>query len=153
MTPLPSDAKVRKGIPIFSGCVAYFPHALAAVAQLSRIGNDQHNPGEPLHWAKDKSTDETDCLMRHLVDAAVNPLHRDNDGVLAAAKIAWRALANLERLHDAGHDILACESSSVASSGSSVSPASPCGTGAGASMKREPSAFAALPLVGVISTP
>lgn len=104
---LPQDAAARKGIPVFSGCVSYFPHALAAVAQLSRIGNDQHNPGQPLHWAKDKSTDELDCLLRHATDVAVNPLHRDPDGVLAAVKMAWRALANLQRLADAGHDVYA----------------------------------------------
>lgn len=106
---MPTDPAARKGIPVFSGLLKYFPHACAAVAQLSRIGNDQHNPGEPLHWAKDKSTDEPDCIARHMVDFAVDPQHRDPDGVLAAVKIAWRALANLERLHDAGHDIFATE--------------------------------------------
>src|SRR4051794_12248122 len=106
---MPTDAASRKGIPIFSGCVKYFPHALAAVAQLSRIGNDQHNPGQPVHWAKDKSPDELDCVMRHAADAAVDQLHRDADGVLAVVKLAWRALANLERMHDAGTDIFAEE--------------------------------------------
>lgn len=104
---IPTDASARKAIPMFSGCLAYFPHALAAVAQLSRIGNDQHNPGQPLHWAKDKSKDELDCLIRHAADAAIDPMHRDADGVLAAVKMAWRALANLERMHDAGRDIFA----------------------------------------------
>jgi hypothetical protein len=106
---MPRDAAARKGIPVFSGLLKYFPHACAAVAQLSRIGNDQHNPGQPLHWAKDKSTDEPDCIARHLLDYAVDAQHRDPDGVLAATKIAWRALANLERLHDAGHNIFAVE--------------------------------------------
>lgn len=104
---LPGDATVRKGMPVFSGLICYFPHALAAVSELSRIGNDQHNPGQPLHWAKEKSTDETDCIVRHLIDFAVDPKHRDPDGVLAAVKIAWRALANLERLYDSGENIYA----------------------------------------------
>lgn len=99
---LPSDAAARKNLPLFSGLVAYFPHALAAVAELSKIGNDQHNPGQPLHWAKEKSSDELDALMRHVADHAIDPAHRDPDGVLAAVKIAWRALANLERMYDAG---------------------------------------------------
>ena len=107
---LTQDAADRKGMPIFSGFVAYFPHALAAVAQLSRIGNEQHNPGKPLHWDHSKSQDETDALMRHITDMAIQKDHRDPDGVLAAVKILWRAAANLERMHIAGQDIFAFES-------------------------------------------
>ena len=40
----PSDAKARKSIPVATGCVDYFPDALAAVAELSRIGNDSIIP-------------------------------------------------------------------------------------------------------------
>ncbi len=50
---LPVDAKARKNIPMVTGCLDYFPNALAAVAEVSRAGNDQHNPGEPLHWARE----------------------------------------------------------------------------------------------------
>jgi hypothetical protein len=104
---LPTEAAARKRLPIYSGVIRYFPHALAAVAELSKIGNDQHNPGQPLHWAKEKSSDEPDALARHLTDMAIDPGHRDPDGVRAAVKLAWRALANLERMHDAGVDIFA----------------------------------------------
>lgn len=104
---LPTDPAARKRLPIYSGVVCYFPHALAAVAELSMIGNNQHNPGQPLHWAKEKSSDEMDALMRHVVDQAIDPRHRDPDGVLAAVKKAWRALADLERMHDVGIDIFA----------------------------------------------
>jgi hypothetical protein len=72
-----------------TGVLDYFPDALAAVAELSRIGNEQHNPGQPLHWARDKSTDHADCIVRHLVQRA----DLDTDGVLHAVKVAWRALA------------------------------------------------------------
>lgn len=106
---LSTDPQARKGMPLFSGVVKYFPHAVAAVGQLSRIGNDQHNPGQPLHWAKEKSSDELDALLRHITDCAIYIEHRDPDGVLAAVKVAWRALANLERMHDAGIDIFAEE--------------------------------------------
>lgn len=102
---LPSDAKTRKGIPMFSGLIAYFPHGLAAVAQLSQIANDQHNPGEPLHWAKEKSADEMDAMIRHVTDQAIDLKHRDDEGCLAAVKKAWRALADLERMHEAGINI------------------------------------------------
>lgn len=104
---LPEEPAARKAIPVFSGCIKYFPNALAAVAELSRIGNDQHNAGQPLHWAKEKSSDEQDCLMRHLLATTADPEHRDPDGVLSAVKVAWRALAQVERMHDAGVCVLA----------------------------------------------
>lgn len=93
MTHLPSNAKARKAVPLFSGCLAYFPDALCAVAELSRIGNDQHNPGQPLHWDRTKSTDELDALARHLLDVG----EEDTDSVLHDTKVAWRALANLQK--------------------------------------------------------
>lgn len=87
------DAAARKATPLFSGCINYFPDALLAVAELSNIGNEQHNPGSPLHWDRSKSGDEKDALARHLVDAGT----LDTDGVRHSAKVAWRALANLQK--------------------------------------------------------
>lgn len=87
------SAEERKQRPIFSGVLKYFPDALAEVAFCSYIGNLQHNPGQPLHWAKEKSTDEADALVRHLVDPDVY----DTDGVRHRAKTAWRSLALLQR--------------------------------------------------------
>lgn len=83
----------RKGIPVYSGVMAYFPDALRAVARLSREGNDKHNPGEPLHWSRGKSADHKDCIARHLMDAgSVDP----ETGMLHDVALAWRALANLQ---------------------------------------------------------
>lgn len=90
---LPKEAKARKGVPIYSGVLMYFPDAIAEVAILSRIGNDQHNPGKPLHWDRSKSGDEKDALMRHLMEAGTV----DTDGVRHSTKVAWRALANLQK--------------------------------------------------------
>ena len=90
---LPTDYKARKDSPVYSGVLRYFPLALIAVADVSRVGNDQHNPGEPLHWAREKSTDELDAATRHLMEAGT----RDSDGVRHSAKLAWRALANLQK--------------------------------------------------------
>lgn len=90
---LPIDAAARKATPIYSGVIRYFPDALTAVAELSRIGNDQHNPGKPLHWDRSKSGDELDALMRHVVDAGT----LDVDKVRHSTKVAWRALANLQK--------------------------------------------------------
>lgn len=89
---LPTDPKARKALPIFSGVLAYFPDAIAAVAHCSKVGNDQHNPGQPLHWSREKSSDHRDCIVRHLMDAGTE----DGDGVLHSAKLAWRALALLQ---------------------------------------------------------
>jgi hypothetical protein len=83
----------RKQRPVFSGVLRYFPDALLEIANVSFIGNEQHNPGTPLHWDRSKSTDEHDALLRHLIDAGT----RDSDGVRHSAKVAWRALAALQK--------------------------------------------------------
>ena len=79
-------------MPIASGLLDYFPAACAAVAELSLIGNEQHNPGEPLHWARGKSTDQADTIVRHLLERGLV----DDDGVRHSTKLAWRALALLQ---------------------------------------------------------
>jgi hypothetical protein len=83
----------RKNTPIYSGVLRYFPRALAEIARVSLRGNEQHNPGKPLHWDRSKSGDELDALTRHLMAAGT----LDTDGTRHSAKIAWRALANLEK--------------------------------------------------------
>ena len=85
----------RKNQPVFSGVLAYFPNALKYVSEVSKAGNDQHHPDKPLHWDMNKSTDETDALVRHLIDHSINPV--DDDGIYHLGKVAWRALAALER--------------------------------------------------------
>lgn len=92
MSNLPKDAVARKALPVATGVLNYFPDALLAVAEVSRVGNEQHNPGQPLHWAKHLSTDHADSLLRHLIDAGTF----DADGVRHSAKVAWRALALLQ---------------------------------------------------------
>jgi hypothetical protein len=89
---LPADAAERKGIPLVRGLLDYFPGALAAVAHVSKVGNDQHNPGQPMHHARGKSTDHADCIVRHLLDRGTV----DTDGLRHTAKAAWRALALLQ---------------------------------------------------------
>ena len=90
---LPTEAKARKALPLASGCIDYFPDALLAVAGVSKVGNDQHNPGKPLHWDRSKSGDEADALMRHFVERGA----LDTDGQRHSAKVAWRALALLQK--------------------------------------------------------
>lgn len=101
---LPTDSAMRKDAPMCTGVLDYFPDAIFAVARLSKLGNDKHNPGEPLHWAMGKSTDEPDCIMRHLADrGTIDP----DDGALHEVKLAWRGLANLQRFI-LKHGIEAC---------------------------------------------
>lgn len=86
-------AQERKERPLYSGVLKYFPDALLEVAHCSFVGNEQHNPEQPLHWDRSKSTDEADACVRHLLEAGT----RDTDGVRHAAKAAWRALALLQK--------------------------------------------------------
>lgn len=88
---LPTDAALRKKLPLAS-VFDYFPDALMDVAQLIQIGNDQHNPGQPLHWARAKSMDQADCLLRHFIDRGTI----DVDQVRHSTKMAWRSLALLQ---------------------------------------------------------
>jgi hypothetical protein len=94
VTPPPSvpDSEDHKRFPLARGLLDYFPDALLAVANCSLVANEQHNPGEPLHWAKEKSADHADALIRHLIHRGKT----DDDGIRHATKVAWRALALLQ---------------------------------------------------------
>lgn len=92
-TTLPCGPAERKAYPIASGFTDYFPDAIAAVAHISYRGNQQHNPGQPLHWARSKSADEADTMMRHFLQRGT----LDTDGVRHSAKMVWRALAYLQK--------------------------------------------------------
>jgi hypothetical protein len=94
--------------------MAYFPAALAGVARWSKLGNDKHNPGEPMHHARGKSNDHMDCIPRHLLDLgdvlaaveradAANARVPDLDIVVLLDEVdalAWRALALSQELHE-----------------------------------------------------
>ena len=86
-----TDAAKRKATPVYSGFLAYFPDAIAEVARLSMDGNEQHNPGSPLHWDRSKSGDELDALARHLLDNA------KDGGIDHLRAVAWRAMAQLQK--------------------------------------------------------
>jgi hypothetical protein len=97
---LSRDAKERKECPIATGVIDYFPLALAEVARVSFVGNRQHNGDCPLRWDRSKSTDEADALMRHFVERGTI----DSDGTRHTSKVAWRALAMLQKELEAARD-------------------------------------------------
>jgi len=92
LSTLPKESENRKSLPITTGVIDYFPLALAEIAKVSESGNRQHNPGELLHWNREKSRDHANCIARHLIERG----EMDSDGIRHSAKLAWRALALLQ---------------------------------------------------------
>ena len=88
-----NNDKERKDTPVYSGVLKYFPDAIREIARCSLAGQVQHNPDKPLAWDRSKSGNELDSLTRHLLEAG----GFDTDGILHSTKIAWRALANLQK--------------------------------------------------------
>lgn len=105
---LPTDSAERKNYPMLSGLLNYFPAALAGAANTSKLGNDKHNPGQPLHHARGKSMDHGDCIIRHLMDTenlkasfkAGESSVKQSDILLEANQLVWRALAYSQQLHE-----------------------------------------------------
>lgn len=85
--------KVRAEYPIASGVLDYFPDAIREVARCSWIGSQQHNPGAPMKWDQTKSKDHPNSLMRHFLERG----QVDTDGIRHSVKVAWRALALLQK--------------------------------------------------------
>jgi hypothetical protein len=99
-----TDSAVRKLMPVASGVLKYFPDSQMLKAWISRVGNDKHNPGEPMHWAKGKSADEPDAEVRHMLDgfrgAPADPGLEALAHLGHLASKAWRADADLQRACD-----------------------------------------------------
>ena len=86
-------AEERKQRPVFTGVLKYFPDAIMYVSHVSWQGNQQHNPDKALFWDRTKSQDEADALTRHLLESGTF----DTDGIRHSGKLAWRALALLQK--------------------------------------------------------
>lgn len=92
---LPTDAKERKALQLYTFMFKYFPDAWLEVVRIARIGNEQHNPGEPLHWARGKSTDQMNAAFNHIFDYGLGE-RVDTDGGYHLAKAIWRLSAQLQ---------------------------------------------------------
>lgn len=86
-------AQNRKTLPLYSGVLAFFPSALAEVAKVSVAGAVQRGKTELFFDEGVPVEDHADALLRHLADCGAH----DTDGVRHSAKVAWRALALLQR--------------------------------------------------------
>lgn len=110
---LPTDSDERKAYPLLRGFFRYFPAAIARVANLSKRGNDKHNPGEEMHHSRGKSADHGDCILRHTMDledlkallerVRESKIEGDPQAIIdamieEATQRAWRALAELQEL-------------------------------------------------------
>jgi hypothetical protein len=88
----------RKEMPVQTIMAEYFPDAFAALARHSKKANDKHNPGQQLHWARDKSKDHLNCAGRHLL----TPDRPDADtGEIEAVCLMWRAAAYVQLKEEA----------------------------------------------------
>lgn len=92
---LPTDRDARNALPVWDGCIAYFPDAWSEIAKVSVLGNKQHGLGAKLRFARDVSTDHLNKVMRHLLDHESGAV-TDVDGTMHLAKAAWRVLAALQ---------------------------------------------------------
>jgi hypothetical protein len=73
----------------------YWPNALRLLAEHCVRSNGKHNPGEPVHWAFDKSTHHAASAERHT--EKFNEIDYES-GKLHGVSAVWRALSRLETL-------------------------------------------------------
>lgn len=85
----------RKEVAVSRGFFAYFPDAIALIARHSVRSNEKHNPGQPVHWSREKSNDHEDCIARHSLAVAIDENSLDGSEPHMICR-AWRSLAALQ---------------------------------------------------------
>ena len=86
-------SEARKKAPVQAGFNDYFPDAILAVALMSYMANQKHNPTEALGWSWNRSDDHADCVARH----SLRPDTDDEFGLNHRIARAWRAMADLQK--------------------------------------------------------
>jgi hypothetical protein len=87
--------------PLLQGCLAYFPKALLAVADVSAYGAKKYNvPYADKNWERvpDATARYSDALARHILAESFDGLVDPESQLKHAAHAAWNALARLELL-------------------------------------------------------
>lgn len=93
---LPTDYAERKALPVFTFLCEYFPDAFLEVVRVAVSGNKQHlNSGEGIRWEREKSTDQMNTALRHMMDYGTGTAV-DTDGTYHLAKAIWRLSAQLQ---------------------------------------------------------
>lgn len=92
---LPNDARARKAVPV-AAVLDYFDSAIVEIARALQDGNDQHNPGEPLHWARGKSADHAHCIIRHFLQRGKLAISPRGAVIRHSTSLAIRALMLLQ---------------------------------------------------------
>lgn len=103
MKALPDGYDARKELKLYDFMFGYFPLAWLEVVRVAVAGNNQHNPGEPMHWARGKSVDQLNTAFRHLFDHGCGEI-KDGDGCYHLAKSVWRLMAELQLILEKEHD-------------------------------------------------
>lgn len=92
---IPTDDAERKRYQAWTFLTEYFPDSFLAVVEVAIAGNEQHNPGQPLHWARGKSKDQLNSGFKHLFEYG-RGVKKDTDGQYHLAKAIWRLSAQLQ---------------------------------------------------------
>lgn len=98
MSVLPTDAKERKALPLWTFLMEYFPLTFVELVRIAVAGDKQHlnNDGSgKIRWAREKSTDQLNTAMRHQFDYGCG-VKRDTDGRSHLGKAIWRLCAQSE---------------------------------------------------------
>lgn len=74
-TNLPNDSDERKKFPLGQVLFGQFGAAMVDLARHSWEGNNKHNPGQALQDARNKSNDDLDCALRHLMEGDYRGAH------------------------------------------------------------------------------
>jgi hypothetical protein len=85
-----AGAEIRERERGLVGALDHFRDALCEIARIILAGQKQHGT---TGWDRAKSTDEESTLLRHFLERGT----LDTDGVRHSAKVAWRALALLQK--------------------------------------------------------
>lgn len=91
--------KQNKGKPpVYQGCLAYFPRALLAVAEVSEFGRQKYGADWTTKgWLDVSRGDLMDADARHMLKEVIEgPVNHEDGSLLHAAQHAWEALAALE---------------------------------------------------------